>query len=78
MKFGWELTKIDFLIHHSHIPCSQPLSDDLCKVILHIAKHLCVASIQHYTGCATRSIQQVVADYRKTGAIMYIYTVLVN
>ena len=48
----------------------QPLSNNLYKVILHIAKYLDVALIQHYSGCATHSIQQVVADYRQTRAMI--------
>jgi hypothetical protein len=48
----------------------QPLSNDVRKVILHMAKHLDMASIQHYTGCALRTIQQVLANYRRTGTTL--------
>ena len=45
----------------------QPLLNDVQNVILNMAKYLDLASIQYYTGCALRTIQQVLADYRRTG-----------
>ena len=57
--------------HHtcntSNMVRGQPISDDLRKVILNMARHLDMAAIRHYTGCPTRSIQQLLADYRRTG-----------
>ena len=48
----------------------QPLSDDLRKVILNMARHLDVPSIHHYTGCAIRSINRLLADWRKNSTIV--------
>jgi len=66
---------------HSHIDLSsllrsttsamvrgQPLSDDLRKVILNMARHLDVPAIRHYTGCATSSIYMLLANYRRLGS----------
>jgi len=47
----------------------QPLSDDLRKVILNIARHLDIPSIHHYTGCAIRSINRLLVDWRKNTTI---------
>ena len=48
----------------------RPLSDDLRKVILNMAQHFDVASIHHYTGCATRSIERLLTDWRKNSTIV--------
>ncbi len=53
----------------------QPLSDDLRKVILHMAKHLDVASIPAVQRAPSN---KWLLTTEKPGAIMYIYTVLVN
>ena len=48
----------------------RPLSDDLRKVILNMARHFDVTLIHHYTGCATRSIERLLADWRKNSTIV--------
>jgi len=45
----------------------QPLSDDLRKVILNMARHLDVPAIRHYTDCATASIYKLLAEYQRLG-----------
>ena len=47
----------------------QPLSDDLRKVILNMARHLDVPTIRHHTGCAASSIYMLLADYRQLGTV---------
>lgn len=48
----------------------KPLSDDLRGAILNMARYLDVEAIKNYTGCARRTIERILADYRRRGTVM--------
>jgi hypothetical protein len=49
----------------------QALLDDLCGIIINMARQMDIASIVHYTGQKTHTVKQVLADYQHKGTAIH-------
>jgi len=51
------------------MPHGNRLSDDARWIIVNLAMHFDIKTIVSYSGCKQRTIERIIADYRKRGTV---------